>query len=268
MTSTQASGRQQPQRAHYFATSIATAQPRVGPADTLPAEDILARIPALPIWADVPTGAKRRRLQGASRILQWLSSHPGDGWQDRWLAAGADRDTRWLDQIVAADPRAATTKRDLMCHGLAYLLLCRVVFPNYDFLASYRAQSLFGWTRQVFRPDLFDRMEKAGAGRMHTTQTVDGLKTITKMMLHTGRDVDQLTAEDIYEFREWFYRSSRSAAPGVHAAWELLQAIGVLPPDISLRASLTRGQQPTEYFVDLYQIQSSPGLSETCWCVT
>lgn len=146
-----------------------------------------------------------------------------------------------------------------MVNGLGCLLLCRAVLPEHDFLAKYQARSLFGWARQVFRPDLFAKLEDAGPERgMDTPQTLEGIKAITKIVLHTGRDIDQLTAEDIYEYRERFYRGLRSGDRSVNAAWELLQGIGVLSTDMSLRATLTTGQRTTEQLVDAYQIQFRP----------
>ncbi len=240
-------------------TPVAPARRRVGPSDHLSVEDIVALIPALPIWADIPQRKRGSRLRGASAILRWLEQHPGDGWQERWLAAGADRHTRWLDEIVAADPRTPVTKRAEMTYGLCCLLLCRVVLPDYDFLARYKAHSLFKWVRRVFTPDLFARMEQVGDQQgMQGPQILDGLLAISKLVLHTGRDVDQLTAEDVYEYREWFYRGLRSADRGVHAGWDLLQGVGVLPADISLRTTLFRGQRSTEELVDYYQIQCQP----------
>ncbi len=249
----------QQRRTRYLVTPAAAARPRIGPVDLQSVEDILALIPTLPIWDAIPERERGRRLRGAETILHWLQIHPGDGWQDRWLAAGSDRDTHCLDKIVEDDPRAALTKRNEMINGLGCLLLCRVVLPDHDFLAKYKASALFIRARQVFRPDLFAELEKAGPGRgMHTSQIQDGIRAITKIVLHTGRDIDQLTAEDIYQYRERFYRGLRSGDRSVHAAWELLQGIGVLPPDKSLRASLTTGQRTAEQLVDTYQIQSQP----------
>jgi hypothetical protein len=53
-----------------------------------PNAHILALIPTLPIWDAIPQRERGRRLRGAQTILHWLQTHPGDGWQDRWLAAG------------------------------------------------------------------------------------------------------------------------------------------------------------------------------------
>lgn len=248
-----------PRRTRAVITPAAPAQLHVGPIDHSSVEDIVALIPTLPIWAEVPQRKRGSRLRGVCAILRWLERHPGGGWQERWVAAGADRHTRWLDEIVGTDPRTPATKRAEMTNGLCYLLLCRAVLPGYDFLARYKAHSLFKWVRRVFSPDLFARMEQVGDEQgMQGPQILDGLLAVSKLVLHTGRDVDQLTAEDVYEYREWFYRGLRSADRGVHAAWDLLQGIGVLPAAISLRTTLFRGQRPTTELVDYYQLQCQP----------
>ncbi|MGH3570232.1 MAG: hypothetical protein ACRDUW_00095 [Pseudonocardiaceae bacterium] len=114
---------------------------RVGPVDRLSIDDILALLPRLPDW---PAATMRRTLslRGASTILDWLLTHPGEGWQDRWMVSGADHDTSWIDTLAPGDTRLAVTKRQEHVAGLACLLMCRVVLPSYDFLAAYRAKGL------------------------------------------------------------------------------------------------------------------------------
>ncbi|MGH3814417.1 MAG: site-specific integrase, partial [Pseudonocardiaceae bacterium] len=86
------------------------AQYGVGPVDRLAAGDVLALLPLLPTW---PLKAKDSspRLRGARTILSWLLTHPGQGWQQRWLAAGADQGTGWIDDLIADDPRSPVVAR-------------------------------------------------------------------------------------------------------------------------------------------------------------
>ena len=41
---------------------------------------------------------------------------------------------------------------------------------------------------------------------------------ISKIVLHTGTDVDTLTAEDILEVYAWSVHSQRRQVPGLHVA--------------------------------------------------
>jgi hypothetical protein len=111
---------------------------------------------------------------------------------------GADHGTGWLDEIVAGDPRKPGNKRTAMTYAVAFLSLARVILPGYDFLAAYRSRELFRWVREQHRPDLFARLEQAGAELgMQAPHVHDAVKAITRIVLHTGRDIDQLTGEDI-----------------------------------------------------------------------
>ncbi len=233
---------------------------RVGPVDRLPAGDILALLPRMPDW---PASAvhRSRRLRGAATILDWLLAHPGEGWQDRWAVSGADRDTGWIDELVPGDTRQAVTRRQERIAGLGCLLMCRVVLPGYDFLAAYRATGLLDRVREVMRPGQFARLENAAAERgLSGRDRAGALRVISKIVLHAGADIGDLTADDVLEM---FTRSvhadpPRRQIPGLHAARDLLGAIGVTPAGTSLRAALRRGPQATAELVDEYGISCRP----------
>jgi integrase len=232
---------------------------RVGPADQIGPEEITSLISLLPMAAGLEEDVRGRRLRGVTRILAWLQGHPGEGWQERWLAAGADQGTEWLDALVADDPRAAASKRAEMTFALGYLLVAGVVLPGYDFLGAYKSTRLYAWVREVRRPDLFASLEQAGAELgMQPPQVRDAVKAITRIVLHTSHDVDQLTGEDIHEHREWFYQGWRKAGQGVHAAWDLLAHVGILEPGTTLQESIRLGQKSVEQLVDYHQVSCRP----------
>ena len=231
-------------------------QHRVGPVDRLPAGGILALLPRLPDWPSA-TVHRTRRLRGAATILDWLLAHPGEGWQDRWTVSGADRDTGWIETLAPGDTRQAVTKRQEHIAGLGCLLMCRVVLPGYDFLAAYRAKGLHDRVREIMRPDMFARLGNAAAERgLSGRDKGDALCVISKIVLHTGTDVDALTPGDVLEMFAWSVHADppRRQVPGLHAAWDLLGAIGVTPAGTSLRSALRRGQRTTAELVGDYGI--------------
>jgi hypothetical protein len=78
---------------------------------------------------------------------------------------------------------------------LTSLLLCRVVFPSYRFLAAYKAHVLYAYVREAFRPDLFALFgTRAEELKLPAVALRQALVVISKVVLHTGRDVDQLTS--------------------------------------------------------------------------
>ena len=230
------------------------AQQGAGPVDHLGVDEVLALLPSLLTWPRRATDAGPR-LRGARTILTWLLTHPGQGWQQRWHGAGADHDTGWIDDIIADDPRTPEVKRNATIGGLNSLLLARVVLPSYGFLASYNACLLFRHVHQVCGPEVVTRMRQVaqdcGMGPRHVRE---GLTAITKMVIHTGRDAPQLTAQDVYEYRAHGINGQGQAPVGTYAAWDLLRGAGVLAGVGPLGEELRRGQRPTAELVDRHHI--------------
>jgi hypothetical protein len=247
VTLTTASAQTRRTKHHLLAHEHLLEQRFIGPVDHLWAEGILTLLPQLPTWP-AALGDRNSRIRGATTILTWLLSHPGEGWQDRWVAAGADTDLGWIDTLVPRDTRSAKTKRQERISGLVCLLMRRVVLPSCDFLTGYRSNRLFDWVRQIMRPDVFADIEAAAIERgLSERDRGQALCLISKIVLHTGKDVDQLTTDDVLEVFAWSVRGHPRSkeVPGLHTAWDLLSVIRVTPADLTLHAALRRGQRPT-----------------------
>jgi site-specific recombinase XerD len=226
---------------------------------------ILGTFPSLPNWPSPDSrhryGARARITTGGRTILEWLQSHPGNGWQERWINSGADSGTEFLNALVAKDTRSPTTARTELSAGLGSLLLCRLVFPSYRFLSTYNASALYAYARQVFRADLFAQLEAKGGQLTMPLSTIrQALVVISKLVLHTGRDVDQLTAEDMLTFRAWMlrHRKGGTSVLGLRPAWVLLHGVADLGEHPTLTDAVRFGQRPTEELVDNYLIRCEP----------
>ncbi len=179
---------------------------RVGPRDRRSAGEIVASLPLLPAWSSRPPNAQR--LRGARRILDWLSGFPGDGWQARWLLSGADNGTGWIEEAAAGTGDIPAMRREVVTDGFAVLLLRQVVLPGYQLLGRYRTTSLFRDARQVFSPGLFERIGQAGRTTGHSAvQQAVAESCLLKMMLHTGRDLGELTEGDLLGYHDWGRRN-------------------------------------------------------------
>ncbi|MGH3692887.1 MAG: tyrosine-type recombinase/integrase [Pseudonocardiaceae bacterium] len=223
--------------------------------------EVLDLFPSLPTWPATDGAGRRSRLVNkARRILEWLSAQPGQGWQDRWLASGADEGRDWVNELVVPGARAtARTQRQELVSGMGSLLLCRIVMPSYHFLAKYQAARLFSYTQQVFCPDLFAKLHTHGLeldtrGR----QLRNALTTISKIVVHTGRDVDHLTADDLLTYRAWRMRRLGHLDDGVILAWILMRSVVDLGEHLTIRDAARHGQRPTAELVDVYQPQCEP----------
>jgi len=55
----------------------------------LPRQQVLELLLAPPFALASPGSGKQRKY-GLRRLLDWLETHPGDTWQQRWLVSGAE----------------------------------------------------------------------------------------------------------------------------------------------------------------------------------
>ena len=199
---------------------------------------------------------------GAVRILNWLATFDGQGWQERWVAAAGD-DFAWADQLVAADisdRRGPERSRDELLRGLRALLYLRAIRPGYMFFNSYKPTMLYDRVREVIEPEAFSRCyeaaQKAGAsaGRLN-----DAMTTLVRMVLHTGTTVDGLRAADFLEMRDEYRRAGQPLPVGSVQAWDILRSVGVLSESRSFSAVLRRrGQPSTAELVDSYRVACRP----------
>jgi hypothetical protein len=241
------------------------AGPRVGVRDGWPIDQILGLFPSLPNWPDETRyqnwGYYRKRrmiTDGGRAVLEWLLTHPGAGWQGRWLASGADNNLDWAATVPVTAGAPDLVPREEVISGLGSLLLCRVVAPSYEFQAHYRAFRLFTYARQVFRPDLFNAMKAAAAAQGVEGRALTGALTIIcKIVMHTGRDADQLTADDLLAYRAWCLQRHETTS-FVSLAWKLLGGIADLGEYHRLKDALRYGQRPTAELVDAHRIQGKP----------
>ena len=228
--------------------------------DFLPPAGILARLPDVSGWSDLTRSSRHAYRKGAIRILDWLMRFEGDGWQARWEAANGNA-TVWIDQLVAQDPRAASTSRTELVGGLRFLLFLRVFRPSYGFFHSYRASQFYDCAQRSLNPDMFARLDRLGHTLgMPDQQIIDGKRTLVRIMLHTGTALDEITEDDFIELRDYYHLNRSEFIPhGASQAWDLLGAAGILKSTGTLFAAVRRqGQLPTAALVDSYRLRCKP----------
>jgi len=143
-----------------------------GPHDTVPEDEVLVVVQKVPDW---PTGQywSNRLLEGASWVLDWLLTFPGEGWRDRWVAAGADTNPLgWLSERHADDHRDPKTVRIIAIEGMRTLIVSRVILPGYEFFSTWKTKGYQqiidqqdpcarGRDARLRRPDRDERAEAA-----------------------------------------------------------------------------------------------------------
>ena len=112
-----------------------------GPHDTLPTDEVLVVVQKLPDWPESQYW-RDRYLEGCSWVLDWLLTFPGDGWRDRWVAAGADADyTSWITARHGADHRDPKTVHKIVVEGQRTLVVARVILPGLPFFSRWKTKA-------------------------------------------------------------------------------------------------------------------------------
>ncbi|WP_240512554.1 tyrosine-type recombinase/integrase [Streptomyces griseoruber] len=232
---------------------------RVGLLDQSPPGEVLAA--ALRHAERMGYSDKRKRdlRRGVPIILDWLASHPGEGWQERWLASHADADLGWLSTVPAGSSTGVVHRRATNVAGIASLLLNQVILPSHSFLAAYSSLTLFRDVWRSVHPEVFDRiLQQAKNDGMVERRLIEGMNVLSKLVLHTGRGPDQLTPEDFEDFRHWGLAKNGLLPHGIYPGWDLLRGVCILPKSVSYKAFQHQGQRPTAELVDRYRLRCKP----------
>ncbi len=229
-----------------------------GPHDTLPKDEVLVVVQKLPDWPDSQY-SRNRYLEGCSWVLDWLITFPGDGWSDRWIAADADADwTSWIAARHGDDRRDPKTVHHIAVEGLRTLVVSRVILPGLPFFSRWKTKAYRQIIEQQDTALVAQMNTYAEQTKMSDRRQRDAWAVIAKLMLHTGKDLPDLTAEDIFAHRAHYQAHHDNPAPGLGATWMLLAGVGVLPKESSLRAALRPGQRSVPYLIDRYGITPGP----------
>jgi integrase len=229
-----------------------------GPHDTAPKDEVLVMVQKLPDW---PTNqySNSRLLEGSSWVLDWLLTFPGEGWRDRWVAAGADTSPLgWLAERHGDDHRDPKTVHKIAVEGMRTLVVSRVLLPGYEFFSTWKTK---GYQQIINQQDpalVAQMVAFADQIEMSQRKLREVWPILGKIMLHTGKDLPALTAEDIFELRAHYREKAGVSAQGLGPTWTLLAGVGILPKDSSLRAALRVGQRTPAELIDRYGIAAGP----------
>lgn len=229
-----------------------------GPYDTLSIDEALMVVQKLPDWPS-SSYESNRLLEGASWVLDWLLTFPGDGWRDRWVAAGADTNPLgWVADRQGADHRDPRTVRQIAIEGMRTLIVSRVILPGHEFFSTWKTK---GYQQIIDQQDpaLVTQMQAfADLIGMSERKRRDAWAILGRIMLHTGKDLPALRAEDLFELRAHYREKHGVPAQGLGPTWTLLAGVGIFPTDSSLRTALRVGQRTPAELVDRYGVTPGP----------
>jgi hypothetical protein len=231
----------------------AVARPTVWAASQQSYEEVLAALRL----DEARAGKSAKRVNDLSNevrvLLDWLVGFPGDSWQQRWHASGADSAGKaWTDLVPGA-------RRGYLITAAGRLLLLDVIRPDYQWLFAMTA------TWQIFErlrsrdPLGFARIEELcdADERLQSTDRRFAITQLTRILLHNGGTLARITVADCVEA----YRAMEGYHGKGHSVWySLLRQGEFLPADAppTLRAASLRGQLTIEEMVGRYDVQCAP----------
>lgn len=232
---------------------------------------VLARVSEPPFAFDhVDYQAHARR--GLLDVLSWLQSQPGNTWQDRWIASGAENEADWRTltaQHSASASRSASSRKRIenQCSsGLALLICADVIRPNLDWLLVTPApKNLAGAMARTRDPAAFAQLITAcQAQAIGPTSRCIALARIAMIMAAKGGQVEAITVGDCVEMVQASAQVCRRIGKGKHFRspffYQLLRSLGGFPEDApsTTRAFNVHGQMSVEDMVDRYGIECKP----------
>lgn len=232
------------------------ARPTVWAASQMSYEEVLDAVRDLEL-ANGTTSPKLGRSQVlfAETLLAWLLKFPGESWQQRWHASGAD--------AAGKDWTALAGEPDKHRHFVAAagrLLLLDVIRPDYSWLyATHATPRLYERLRAHRDPAGFATIEHLcdADARMLASDRLQALNQLTRVLVHNGGTLADITLPDCIEA----HRAQDGYRGRAHPRWyTLLREAAILPADSppTIFAASRRGQLTIEEMVDRYDVVCRP----------
>lgn len=203
----------------------------------------------------VNNDAKTHRRRALREALDVLEAADGDSWQARWLASISAPD---LGRGPAGADRAQETRARL---GMRFLVAHRFVQPGYDWLLDGRMLGFAEELRHSTDEDLTRVHERAAAAHISPRAARDALDLVARMLIHTGRRMDQLTTQDLLDYQAACARKQREAH-GLQTAYQLLRGLrvpGIVDtPSLNIGRRRRIGQLSIEDLVDQHSVACRP----------
>ncbi|MGH3196756.1 MAG: hypothetical protein ACRDNT_12645 [Streptosporangiaceae bacterium] len=210
--------------------------------------------------------SQANRKAGATQLLAWLESLPGETWQERWAASGAEEAPDWRALPVRWIKGERRTHGDRghevarLGTGMILLVTGDAIRPGLPFLLTFTSRHLAAEMARTRDPEGFARLESLCGTVPDSPVATRAIRRITAIMAAKGGLVADITAGDCLEalhlMNGMFDRGSDKNA----YFYQLMHATGAFPAGApaSVRTSLARGQLTAGQLIDRYGIACRP----------
>src|SRR5215472_13947402 len=232
-----------------------------------------AAVSALPGWAPFAAGPggrhPRARPAGLGMLLDWLEGQPGQTWQDRWMASGADSAGRrgWRQVPLTwlrGRGHAAEWAAEAFFGALRLALAADIIRPSLPWLvtADFRHGSFTSVMSRHRDPEGFSRLEAlcsadpdippAAASRTGYRASI--------ILAAKGGVIADITAGDVLELLDAEAAAHGTSVGATHLFYRVLRTAGALGDSApaTLRQLRTAGQRTAGELIDRYRIACRP----------
>jgi hypothetical protein len=235
------------------------------PAARQSREQVLTRLLAAPFALGNPAGQAQRR-RGLTRMLDWLGSQPGQTWQERWTASGAEGASSWRqlpeEWLTGTGQIRKRSRPGYGFGGGLLLLICGdVIRPGMPWLLGFSGlQSLAATIGHVRDPATFAQLRRLCETEQASPVTRDlSLRRIAIIMAAKGGTVGEITAGDCLELSGLAGDIGGSRSNGMYF-YQMLHATGVFPAHAPATSRMfgTQGQLTASQMLSRYGIACRP----------
>ena len=236
------------------------------PATRAGRDEVWRLLTSPPFTLDNPA-SQGNRTRGLTVLLDWLQEQPGDSWQQRWLASGADAAGREWSQVSARwmHGRGQYTRwrQGELGIGLRMAVSADIIRPSLRWLVAAKGSksALAGSLARARDTEGFAHL-RALCGESAVTASVMA-RTLSRtglIVAAKGGLVRDITAGDVLELLDTEAGTHASSAGDTAVFYRLLRLAGSFGPASpeTLRALRTRGQRTPEAMIDRYHLTCRP----------
>ncbi len=212
--------------------------------------------------------SQERRVRGAAWLLEWLTDQPGETWQERWLASGADAaggawrqvPIRWLQD------RGRNSKwlREELSGSLVVAICADLVRPSLGCLVSGAAGkgSLARNLARIRDPEGFTRLRELCDNDPGVSAEAGNyaVRRSSLIVAAKGGMLADITVGDVLELLDCESETFAAATRDTKVFYRMLHQMGVFGDQAParLRVFRTAGQLTPAELIDRYQLVCRP----------
>jgi integrase len=213
-------------------------------------------------------GSQEKRIRGLSWLLDWLTDQPGQTWQQRWMASGADAaGGAWRRMPIAWQHERGRESRWLRAElsGALVVAICGdLVRPSLSCLVA-GAAGKGSLTRNLARtrdPLGFARLRQLCDADPHVSDVAASLtlRRSAEIIAAKGGLLADITVGDALELMDREAESFSCPTRDHKIFYRMLRELGAFGDEAPgrLRAFRTAGQLTPDELVDRYRLQCRP----------